>query len=165
VSRIYTVPFSGTLATASGDYDVVALRPAADKPIAIVGLRIGQTGTADFGDAQEEGLSLSIRRFTATVTNGTGGSAVTPVPVDDVDTAAGFTARQFDTAVATTTGTNELKEYLPWNVRNVPSEFWWPDDALAPHCRLAANALILRLEVATADDITTVQGTLWVKEQ
>lgn len=165
MSRIYTVPFSGTLAAASGDYDVVALRPAADKPIAIVGVRIGQVGTADFGDAQEEGLSLSIRRFTATVTNGTGGSAVTPVPVDDIDTVAGFTARQFDTAVATTSGTNELKEYLPWNLRNVPAEFWWPDEALAPKCRLAANALILRLEAATADDVTTVQGVVWVKEQ
>lgn len=165
MSRLYTVPFSGAMATASGDIDVVALRPAADKPICIRGIRIGQLGTADFGDAQEEGLSLAIRRFTATVTNGSGGAAVTPVPVDDVDTASGFTARQFDTTVATTSGTNELKEYLPWNVRNVPSEYWWPDKPYAPRARLSANALILRLEAATADDIATVQGVVWVEEE
>jgi len=161
---MYEVPFSGSLTNANGDYDIVALRPAADKPITIRGLRIGQLGTADFGDAQEEGLSLAIRRFTATVTNGTGGSTVTPVPCDDIDTAAGFTARQFDTGVATTSGTNELKEYLPWNVRNVPAEYWWPEKVYAPRCRLSANALILRLEAAVADDIGTVQGTMWVEE-
>jgi hypothetical protein len=165
MSRIYTVPANGTLAAASGDYDLLALRPAADKPIALRGLRLGQAGTADFGDAQEEGLRITIRRFTATVTDGTGGTAPTPVPVDDVDAAAGFTARVLDTAVATTTGTNELKEEVPWNVRNVPCEYWWPDPDFAPKCRLNANRLIVRLESAVADDITTFVLTAWVEEQ
>lgn len=161
MSRVYTVPLSFTLTNAGGDADLCALRPAADKPIRLRGLRLSQT--SEVGDTQEEGIRITIRRFTATVTNGSGGSAVTPVPVDDIDTAAGFTARVNDTTVATTTGTNELKEELGWNERNTPFEVWWPDDKYAPTCRLSANALIVRCETTIADDLT-MQITAWVEE-
>jgi hypothetical protein len=161
MSRLYTVPYSGTLTAAGGDTDLFALRPAADKPIRLYGLRLCQT--SEVGDTAEEGIRITVRRFTATVTNGSGGSAVTPVPCDDVDTAAGFTARCNDTTVATTTGTNEVKEELGWNERNTPLEIWWPEERVAPHCRLAANALIVRCETTVADDIS-IQITLWVEE-
>lgn len=159
MSRRYTVPASFTLA--AGDADLVALRPAADKPIRLRGLRLCQT--TEVGDTAEEGLRITIRRFTATVTNGSGGSAVTPVPCDDIDTAAGFTARVNDATIATTTGTNEVKEELGWNVRNTPFEVWWPDENYAPHCRLSANALIVRCETTAADAID-MQVTAWVEE-
>lgn len=159
---LYTVPFSFSTGTA-GALDIITLNPAAEKPIRIRGLRIGQ-GTGQ-SDANEKDLRLTIRRFTATVTAGTGGSVVTPVPVDDLDRAAGFSTRTGDvTTVATTSGTNELKEELGyWNVRSTPFEWWWPDERFAPHCRLAANRLLVRCET-TPSVSYAVTGTLFVEE-
>lgn len=162
MSRIYTVAASFTLTAAGGDADLLALRPAAEKPIKLRGLRLSQT--TEVGDAQEEGLRITIRRFTATVTDGSGGTAPTPVPTDDIDTAAGFTARTNDATVATTTGTNEVKEEIGWNIRNTPLELWWPDPFFAPTCRLNANRLIVRNETTLADD-ATVQVTAWIEEE
>ncbi len=162
MSRIYSIPFNGSITAANAAVDLAALRPAADKPIRLRGVRIGQL--SEVGDTQEEGINLTVRRFTATVTDGSGGTAPTPTPVDDIDAASGFSARVMDTTEATTSGTNELKEYLPWNVRSSPMEYWWPDERFAPTCRLNANRLILRWETTVADTIDNVSGVVWVEE-
>lgn len=51
-----------------------------------------------------QGMRLNIKRFTATLTPGSGGGAMTPVPHDNGDAAATFTARINDTTPATTSG-------------------------------------------------------------
>lgn len=159
--RTYEVPFNFSYTAAGGNFDVVALRPAADKPIRLKALRMGQL--TEVGDAQEENLEFTVRRFGATVTNGSGGSAPTPIPTDDGDAAAGFTARVGDATVATTSGTNELKSEIPWNERNNAWETAWPDPADRPTARGTAAALILRGETTAADDLTLC-GTLVVEE-
>ena len=165
MGRLYSIPFSFTVTAAGGDCDILNIQPAADKPVRLRGLRLGQM--TDFKDANEVGMKLAIRRFTATVTNGSGGAALTPVRVDPDDTtAAGATVRGNDATVATTTGTNELREYLDWNVRNMPLEVWWTtpgDEDTAPKCSGNANRLILRLETALAADVA-VDGTAWIEE-
>lgn len=161
MGRIYTVPFaSGTVTNAGGNADLWELTPADDKPIHIVGIRLGQT--SEVADAAEEAVNISIIHLGATVTSGNG-SAVTPVPVDvQVAAAAGFAAEINGATVATSSGTSTVVEELCWNLRNSPMEIWYPDPRFAPTAR-QATALVIRLNTTVADDITFA-GTVWVEE-
>src|SRR4051812_14792497 len=110
--RMYRVPYTGTLANASGDIDLMALTPADDKPIRLAGWILGQS--SEVGDAQEENVRLTLRHMTATVTV-TGGSSVTPVanrPGTADVAAAGFTATANSSTVATTSGTSVIMEEI-----------------------------------------------------
>jgi hypothetical protein len=161
--RIYRVPFAAaTVTNAGGNNDLWTITPADDKPVHIVGLRLGQI--SEVGDSAEEGIDITIEHLGATVTAGTGGSAVTPVPRDPgiSDLAAGFTARINDTGVATTSGTKTVMEPIPWNNRNTPFEVWWPDIDYAPTAR-QASALVVRMNTTIADDMT-FSGCLFVAE-
>lgn len=161
MSSIYTVPLSFDLTAADTDMELLYLKPAADKPIRLRGIRLSQS--SEVGDAQEEGLRFSVIALPATVTVGSGGSAVTPVDTDRrANTTAGFTARVHDTTLATTSGSAVTKEEFGWNVRNTPFELWWPDDKYAP-CVANAEALVVRCQTTVADTIT-VQITAWVEE-
>jgi len=154
--RIYRVPFVATTVTAAGtNNDLWTLTPADDKPIHLMGFRLGQI--SEVADAAEEGIDVTIVHLAATVTPGTGGAAVTPVPKDPgiSDLAAGFTARINDTALATSSGTTTVMEALAWNNRNTPFEVWYPDIDYAPSAR-QASALCIRMNTTIADDMTFV---------
>lgn len=160
MSRIYTVVFDNVSVSAAQDLFYVA--PADDRPVKIRGLKLSQVGTADYGDAQEEGLRLAIVRGHDTV--GSGGTNPTARPCDPGDAAAGFTARVNDTTIASG-GTALYIEYLGWNVRLSPWETWWPDTEFAPKATQAAGVTLqVRLLAAPADAIT-VSGTLYVEEE
>lgn len=158
--RIYRVPYTGTLTNAGGDSDLLSIQPADDKPCALVGLKLSQS--TELGDAAEESLRITIRRFPATVTIGSGGSSVTPVPNDSADVAAGFTARCNDTTVATTSGTGVICEELAWNERASPLEMWWPEEDVQLKAK-QGEAIIVRMETTPADDLTA-ELTFFVKE-
>lgn len=160
MGRIYTVPYTGTITTAGGDTDLLELTPADDKPILLRGVLLSQI--SEVGDTAEEGLRISIIRLPATVTSGSGGSAVTPGKVKGVSTAAGFTAECNNTTVATTSGTAETLAEIGWNERNTPYEHWYPDDQFAPDAR-GTEVLVVRLQTTPADDLT-VCLTFWVEE-
>jgi hypothetical protein len=150
--RLYRVPYTGTITAVGGDTDLIALTPADDKPIALVGMKLSQS--SEFGDAQEESVRITLRHMTGTVTI-TGGTGVTPVknsPV--VDAAAAFTATANSTTVATTTGTSTIAEELAWNERNTPMEMRWDwvnNEALSA---VQTEYILVRLESTLADDIT-----------
>lgn len=151
--RVYRIPYTGTLTAAGTDIDLVAILPADDKPVRLKGWILGQT--SEVGDSAEEGLRITIRHMTATVTNGSGGAAVTPVanrPGTADYAAAGCTARCNDTTVATTSGTSVIMEELAWNLRGSPWERYIPEDDRPT--ALQGEALIVRLESTLADDIT-----------
>lgn len=161
MGRIYTVSYSGTLTAAGTDCDLLTIKPAANKPCILRGLLLGQT--TEVGDTGEENIRVSILRLPATVTDGTGGAAAaTPVPVDENDSAAGFSGRQLDTTVATTSGTAATIEEFGWNLRASPLERWWPDADFAPRAQNAA-ALVIRNQSTVADDVT-IQLTAYVEE-
>lgn len=152
MSRIYLVPYTGTLTNAGGDTDLLSVQPADDKPCELVGIETGQT--SELGDSAEEYLRLTVRHMTATFTVGSGGSAVTPVPSGrpGTDLAAGFTARCNDTTVATTSGTSTIVRETSWNERASPYERW-----LLEEVRTAAvqtEAILVRNETTAADDLT-----------
>lgn len=159
MSRIYTVPYTGTLTNTGGDADLFEITPTDDKPVRLRGLVLGQT--SELADAAEESLRISIIRLPATVTSGNG-TSVTPVAIKSTDAAAGFAAEANGATVATTSGSAEIIEEFAWNIRMSPLERWWPDEDFAPGCRQAA-ALVVRCQSTPADDIT-IAITAYVEE-
>jgi hypothetical protein len=158
--RIYTVQFDNVAITTTAD--LFDLDPAADKPIRILALDIGQTNRT--GDANEDMIRWSVRRFTgATITVGTGGTAPTPSAVNFGDSTAGFTARVTDTTIATTTGTNTLLHASTFNTR--VGLLWVPPPECLPMGldNAGAGKLIVRLEEAPSAS-TMFSGTCYVEE-
>lgn len=160
MSRIYTVIYNGTLATASGNIDLLEVVPADDKPVKLRGFSLGQT--SEVGDAAEEGVSVSVMVLPATFTS-SNGTATTPRPVDSADAAAGFTAEVNGATVATTSGTGITHCDFGWNMRNTPFDFWFPDERFCPKVK-GSEGMVVRLNTTLADDITGVL-TFWLEEE
>ncbi len=161
MSRIYAVPYTGTIANAGGDSDLLEILPADDKPCTLLGWSIGQT--SEVGDAAEEGLRVSVIRLPATVTGGSGGSAVTPAKTNSTDAAAGFAAECNNTTVATTSGSAEIFGEHAWNERGSPWDFFYPDKRYAPQAK-QGEAIVVRMQTTPADDLTGAV-TFWVEEE
>lgn len=161
MGRIYSVSYQGTVTNAGGDTDLLELLPADDKPVKLRGILLSQT--SEVGDAAEEGLRISILRLPATVTSGSGGSAVTPAPMDSADSAAGVAAECNNTTVATTSSSAVTLAELAWNVRNSPYEMWFPDDRFCPKAK-QGEALVVRQQTTAADDYSGC-FTFWLEEE
>lgn len=158
MSRIYTTPYQGTLTAAGGDSDLIEALAGDDRPVRLRGWIISQI--SEVGDTAEEGLRISIIRLPATVTSGSGGSAVTPAALDSADAAAGFTAEANNTTVATTSGTAVTLVEMGWNIRNTPWEFWFPDERFCPIAK-QGEALVVRSQTTAADDMTIACTFFW----
>lgn len=152
---VYTVSFDQqTIASASGDYDFFELGPAANKPIEIVGIEIGNK--SEIGDAQEEMVAYAIVRGNTTSGNG---SAATPRALDPTDGAASFAAETVGSTPASA-GTALTLVASTFNIR-AGLQVIYPE-LMRPK---AANTdlLCVRLLTALADD-ATMSGTVWVRE-
>lgn len=160
MGRIYTVTYSGVLTNAGGNSDLLEITPADDKPVKLRGFLISQI--SEVGDAAEEGLRITVQRLPATVTGGSGGTTVTPVPPDSADVAAGMTTKCNNTTVATTSGTAVTILDVGWNER-VPFEWWGPEERFCPKAK-QGEALVVRSETTPADDLT-ISATFWLEEE
>lgn len=158
-SRIYAIPYTGTVTNAGGNADLLEVLPADDKPVRLRGWSIGQI--SEVGDAAEEGVGISVIRLGATVTTGNG-TAVTPVPLDSADAAAGFTAECNGATVATTSGASTIVSEHGFNLRGSPWDFWYPDERFCPKAK-QGEGLFVRLNTTLADDATFYM-TFWVEE-
>lgn len=161
MGRIYAVTYNGTLTAAGGDTDLLSIQPADDKPVKLRGFRLSQT--SEVGDSAEEGVRVTVKRLPATFTVGSGGSAVTPIPMDSADAAAGCTTRCNDTTVSTTSSTAVTLEEIGWNERNSPCDFWYPDERFSPKAK-QGEGLVVRMETTIADDMTGCL-TFWIEEE
>ena len=150
MGRIYTVSYQGTITAAGGDVDLLEILPADDRPVKLRGFLLSQI--SEVADAAEEGLRVSVLRLPATVTSGSGGSAVTPAPMDSADAAAGAACECNNTTVATTNGTAVTLAEIGWNNRNSPYDFWYPDANFCPKAK-QGEALLVRLQTTLADDM------------
>lgn len=160
MGRRYTISYQGTITNAGGDTDLLELLPADDKPVKLRGFVLSQI--SEVGDADEEGVRISVMRLLATVTSGSGGSSVTPAPTDSADSAAGVAAECNNTTVATTSGSAVTYAELGWNIRNSPFDFWFPE-GFEPKAK-QGEALIVRLQTTVADDLTGC-FTFFVEEE
>lgn len=161
MGRIYSVSYQGTITAAGGDTDLISIQPADDKPVKLRGFRLSQI--SEVADAAEEGLRVSVKRLAATFTVGSGGSAVTPAPMDSANVAAGCTTRCNDTTVATTSGATVTLEEIGWNIRNSPCDFWYPDAEFSPKVK-QGEGLVVRLETTPADDLSAML-TFFLEEE
>jgi hypothetical protein len=139
MSRVYMCPFTGTVTNAGGNTDLLEVLPGDDKPCRLRGILLSQI--SEVGDAAEEGLQISVQRFAATVTSGSGGTA---------------------DAAATTSGTASPMGYLGWNERNSPYDFWFPDERFCPIVKQGEGGFV-RQDTTAADDYTGC-FTFWVEE-
>jgi hypothetical protein len=160
MGRIYSIVYQGTITNAGGNVDLLELLPADDKPVKLRGILLSQT--SEVGDAAEEGLRITIKRF-QTPTSGSGGSSVTPRAMDSADAAAGVAAECANTTVATDAGTTQTLAELAWNIRQSPYEMWFPEERFCPKAK-QGEALIVCQETTAADDYSGC-FTFWVEEE
>lgn len=154
MSRLYWVDLPPTAITVAAD--LFELVPADDKPIRVRSLMLHQT--SDFGDAQDEVISVVWVRGHST--SGSGGSAPTPAPVNPSDAAAGFTAEAANTTQASTGTTVNLARH-GFNVRGGLERPYTPEEA--PECSQGQTRLVLRMAAAPADSLT-IGGCVLVEE-
>lgn len=101
--RAYTITFENVSVTAA--QDLVQLKGAAGKICRVKRVWVGASNTTL---VTAQGLQTRCRFLPATVTDGSGGSAPTPQPLDPGDAAASVTAKVNNTTKATTSGTASI---------------------------------------------------------
>jgi len=156
VGKLYTVPFVEVAVTAAQDF--FEITAPATRVLVVHQLELSQS--TEVGDSAEEMLPLTIRRGTSATTSGSGGSTVTPAPLEANQGAAAFTAEANNTTVMSG-GTITTLVATGWNVRAVPTTWLW-----SPETRPVVSPserLVVRLGAAPADSVT-ISGTLWVEE-
>lgn len=148
MSRTFEAILEPTAVTTAVDFFEI-LAPASSG-IMILGFDLYQT--SDLGDAAEEILDMEWVRGDGTVTSGTGGSAVTPQPLDNGDGAAGATVEALNTTrMAVGTGTLDILKKFGWNIRAPMEKIFIPEQRLliSPNDRLT-----LSLNTLPTDSLT-----------
>jgi hypothetical protein len=138
--RIYNAGFD-TVSIGTAVQDIFSLLTSAAK-----GLQVHWAHLAAAGVTTAAEIRIRMKRGTATVTQGSGGSAPTPGIVDGGDSlAATVTAHCNDTTQATTSGNfTGFVEYDQWNVL-LPWDYQpGPEDEDRPTC-LVSQAFIIDL--------------------
>jgi len=153
--------FEQTIAAASGDYDFFEFDPAADEPIELVGLFLGNK--SEVGDAQEEMVSYSVWRCSGGTFTSGNGSAGGEDPTDDQDEVGSYVSETVGSTPATSSGTLTQLHQDTFNIRTGLQVIWPPDMRIK--CSGAANsAMGVRLRTALADD-AVFSGTAYVGQR
>jgi hypothetical protein len=154
IGRIYTISFSKI--SVSSVQDLWNVAATSSMAFELHSINLGAEGVS----AAEE-VTISISRLTATVTNGTGGSSVTPASISPTQTGATVTARRNDsTTRASTSGSTTNLFYDTWQLTNGYIYQWAPEDRL--QFSLSQN-MIIGLETAPAAS-HNVSGSITVAE-
>jgi hypothetical protein len=152
MGMMYAASFGAVAVTAA--QDVFEITAPSNKCVVLHEIAIEQA--SDAGDAQAELLRIqAIRGFTS---SGSGGSGVTPAPLESGSAAAGSTVEANNTTVATTGATATLFD----RAFNVQIGFFWQP---TPECRIVlspSQRLVVR-NTAPADALT-MHGTMIFEE-
>ena len=157
LGRPYTAPINISAAF-TAQIDFFELLAAAGKPLRLLGFELGQT--SEVGDAQEEVLTLVLKRVTGAPTSGSGGGTSTFVPLTPNDTAAGATLETGNTTKLTGGTSVEMKRW-PFQVRQgvpyqpIPEAMGVLD---------ASTRFVLELVTTPADSISAVVGNIDIIE-
>ena len=159
---LYTAEFDVTVTAAGGDTTLWEIDPAADKPVTILGLSFN--ATSEIAEAQEEWLRCKIIRYTGGTFTSSNGSAVTPRPVDELNTVSFAGAVEANgTTIASTSGTTHNLEAFGFNVRAGYGPIFYPPKLQHMVTGAGNSALVINMLNTLADDITLV-STLWLQE-
>lgn len=154
MSLPYYASFSGVTISAAQDLFNVAATSS-------VGFELAEFTICPDNVTTSAEVRLSIKRMTATVTNGSGGSAITWVKQNTSNTAAVLTGRMNDTTRATTTGSTTVFASVGMQLLN--GYQFLPPPEHRPQL-VASENLIIGLETAPASStwsgyIVVYQGT------
>lgn len=148
MGRLYQIPIAFVAQTTQ--IDLFELTAAAEKPCLIHEIYVGNS--TEVGDAQEEQLTLKLKRAFSTVTSGTGGTAPTPVPINPDDAASGLAAEVNNTTkLVVGTGTITDERLFAWNVRQPFQVIFTPETR--PKIK-GGEKKVLELTTTPADSIT-----------
>jgi hypothetical protein len=150
---MYTAVFNNVAVTAIQDlFEIVA---PADAVVVLHDIHLSQN--TDVGDAAEEVLRIELT--SGHTTSGSGGSAVTPVPVSLGDAAFGGTCEANNTTQASA-GTIVTKYVWNWNIRVGFDKVFTPETRpiISPSARMC-----LELPAAPADSVT-MSGSITFEE-
>ncbi len=154
MARIYRIPF--VQVSVSAAQDLVQLNGATGKMVMVLRAWVQDVDTTLPGSQM---LAFRMRRLLATVTNGSGGSTITPVPNDNGDAAASSDAWINNTTKATTSGTAQVIEPNGQHIYNGFNELLNPND-MYPGTPISVNeAFVFELLNAPAASATvTLSG-------
>ena len=157
MSREYTAVLENqAIAISNGDYDLIEILPATQKPVTLRG--IGIHVLTEVQEAQEEWLRCNVIR--GHTTSGTGGTTVTPQPCDPGDAAFSGTVEMANTAIASA-GTAVNLHPFGVNVR-AGYEIFYPGNFGK---KVVNNQLlVVRLMAAAADDFNA-DLCFWLEEE
>jgi hypothetical protein len=146
-SRVYTVPIEN-VSIGTAVQDIFSLLASSAVGIVLHHIHLEAGGVSSAAE-----IRMRLKRGTATVTQGSGGTAPTPAPLDVSDAAAVATTHINDTTQATTSGAFTTLAGFNWNVLLPFDHLPAPEDRET--CKVS-QALILDLPaVITA---TTISG-------
>ena len=158
-ARSYTAPINISSAF-TAQIDIFELLAGTNKPVILLGVEFGQT--SEIGDAQEEMLTLILKRCTGSVTSGSGGGTSTFVPTSPNDTSAAATLETGNTTkLVVGTGTITELARFSWNLR---APFLYVP---IPEERVVADQgtrLVLELATTPADSISAIVGRISIAE-
>lgn len=153
MGRLYTVQFTNVAITAA--QDLINITATANMALAVHSIELGQK-TLTAWEAKE----VTFKRFPATVTAGSGGTAPTPQKINNGDPAATFTARVNDTTNMTTNATAVTIWARTWEFLN--GFFWMPAPEERP---ILAPSQGMALALGTAPSASmTCSGYMLVEE-
>jgi hypothetical protein len=153
MGRMYVATFTNVAVTAQQDFfEIVA---PADSAVVIHYCNISQS--SDYGDANDEGLRVNIKR--GQTTSGSGGGAFTPLPLAAGDAAFGGTVEINNTTIAAD-GTIVVLHAEAFNIR--AGWNYMP----TPECRIVISPGIRATIglITTPADSLTMEGTLIFEE-
>jgi hypothetical protein len=153
MARDYVVSFEKV--SVSAVQDLFQITGASGKIIQILGFSIDDVDTTA---PQDQQIVLRCRYLPATVSNGSGGSSVTPAKVDPGDSAASFTCLANNTSKATTSGTAVVLFEGGANVKAGREFYFSGKPTIGP-----SEAFVIELITAPATTLT-MNGTAWVRE-
>lgn len=156
--RVYTIPLDSiSVPTSPAPRDLFYVPATSTVPFELHEITLGQK-TLTAWEAKE----MRLMRLTGTLTAGTGGASITPVPNMPGDVAAVTTARGNDATTTASGGTaNTIIKPLMWEFLN---GFYWSPAGEDDRIRLApSTALVLRL-VTGPSGTMTVSGSMVISE-
>lgn len=157
LSRSYVAPISISSAF-TAQIDFFELLAGSNKPAILLGFELGQT--SEIGDAQEEMLTLVLKRVTGAPTSGSGGGTPTLQSTRPNDTAVGATLETGNTTKLTGGTSVEMCRWA-WNIRVPLLYIPVPEERIVAD---QATRLVLELVTTPADSIAGVQGRISVGE-
>ena len=153
MGRVYTSSIHISAAF-TAQIDIFELLAAANKPLLLHTFELGQV--TEVGDAQEEGLTLVLKRVTGAPTSGTGGGTGTFNVTTPNDAAAGATLETGNTTKLTGGTSVELARF-GWNVRAPLPYIPMPEEKITLD---QATRLVLELVTTPVDSIGGTNGVV-----